>query len=278
MSAKTKPCPFDDRPAPAEWAEMRGGPQNFHLPLGGMPVTSKCSFYISGAEFFRLYDAVQYANSCGRLMNAELTISFDGSDARSQDFFRSFLARYRAWCEYRQIPCVYIYVWERPPNTRLHAHLQLHIPDNTQGKAVAWVRRTLDCIDPTSGDRLVADKKLAVRKAIDVVSQWAWFRYIVKGINPRLGNESVADTEIYRFARHFGIKGVAQGIIPFKRTGRSLQISDRAQRLAMKRGEFHRVGIFDWDSTFEEAWSDFWYRQFLARKERAAPSAISSLF
>ncbi|WP_224549414.1 hypothetical protein [Mesorhizobium sp. CA16] len=278
MSAKIKSSRFDNRPAPAEWAELRGGPKNLYLPFSGMPVSSKGSSYISAAELFRMYDAVQFANCSGWLMNTELTIAFGGSDARSRNVFRSFLARYRAWCDYQQIPCVYIYVWERPPNTRLHTHLQLHIPDNAQGKAASWAKRTLELVDPMSGERLVADKKLVARKSTDVASQWAWFRYLAKGIDPTIGVPGDVEVKDYRFARRFGIAGLAQGVIPFKRTGRSLQVSDQAQRQARTRGEFYRVGMMDWDSTFEEAWSDFWYRQFLARKERTYLSPVSSFF
>ncbi|TIO36458.1 hypothetical protein [Mesorhizobium sp.] len=278
MSAKTKASKLNDSPPPAEWAELRGGPDNLYIPFSGMPIRTKGSRYISAAEFFRLYDAVQLANSYGWLMNAELTISFGGSDARSQNAFRLFLARYRAWCDYQQVPCVYVYVWERPPNTRLHAHLQLHIPDNAQGKAAVWTPQTLELADPTNRECLVVDKKLVVRKSANVVSQWAWFRYITKGIDPRIGWQGDVGVENYQFARRFGIRGVAQGIIPFKRTGRSLQISDRAQRLAIIRGEFHPVGAMDGNSTFEETWSDYWYRQFQLRKERATPSATPRLF
>ncbi|MER9413177.1 hypothetical protein [Mesorhizobium sp. M0589] len=259
---------------PTTWAEVRLGPGNLFTPGSGMPITSKISSYISVNEFFRLYDAVQFANSCGWLMNVELTVAYQASDAQSLKAFRSFISRYRSWCEHHDVPCAYIYVWERPPNTPLHVHLHLHIPNRAQSKARAWLKLTLG----VSTSSPVASIGLDVRQPKDVVSQWIWFRYINKGIEPHISSKGDETCERYKFARQLGIRGIAQGQILFKRTGRSLQISDTAQQDAAARREFHLSGLMSWETPFEEIWSDYWFLQFTRRLQAANLPVISRLF
>ncbi|WP_156941284.1 hypothetical protein [Mesorhizobium sp. LSHC422A00] len=223
------------------------------------------SRYIGFGEFFALYDSVSYANSRGWLLNGELTLTFLSDEDESLKAFQKFTARYRSWCRHHGFPCVYTYVWERPPNTPLHVHLQLHMPDRGHLMARRWVAKSIELAgsNPSSPFK---SWKFSLGKRSSVRRQWYWFRYITKGIDPFMGVASHHRELAYAVARHLGIGGRAQGTLGIKRTGRSHAISDQAIKVAILKGEYRVLHELLNEVSFGEFWSDFWLQQYHSRK------------
>jgi hypothetical protein len=233
------------------WAPKHIGPTAIPAPLAGIPVGAKVSEHLSAGDFLRLYDAVAFANTRGWVMNVELTMTFHVPDNEALATFQDFMKRYRSWCGYKGIPCVAIYVWERPTSAPLHVHMQMFIPNEWHYAAKIWL--------PKMGQKGIASYKLRVRRTASVTNQWAWFRYLSKGLNPRLVDPASQTT----LAAHLRLKIRPQGLIGFRRSGRTKAISSGCQKAAIDRREFHFLGLLNWIAVdANEWWSDCWIRQY----------------
>lgn len=236
------------------WGPQHICPTAIPVPLAGLPIGTKVSEHLSADDFFRLYDAVAFANTRGWVMNVELTMTFHVPDNEALATFQNFMKRYRSWTHDKGIPCVAIYVWERPTGAFLHVHIQMFIPNEWHHALKKWLSRTTR--------RVVASFKLKVRRTATTTSQWIWFRYLAKGLHPLVCNP-VSQTTL---ASHLRLRVRPQGPIGFRRSGRTKAISSGCRDVAIHRGEFRLLGLPDWiDVEANEWWSDRWIKQFNSR-------------
>ena len=233
------------------WGPKHICPTAIPAPLAGLPIGAKVSEHLSAYDFFRLYDAVAFANTRGWVMNTELTMTFHTPDDKALATFQDFMKRFRSWCDYKDIPCVAIYVWERPTNAPLHVHMQMFIPNEWHYAAKMWL--------PKMTQKGIASCRPRVRRTASTTNQWAWFRYLFKGLDPRV-IDPVSETSL---TAHLRLKVRPQGPIGFRRSGRTKAISRGCQYAAIDRREFHFLGLNDWISVeADEWWSDRWIQQY----------------
>ncbi|MCA0278912.1 MAG: hypothetical protein LCH86_23200 [Proteobacteria bacterium] len=213
--------------------------------------------YITGDQFFELYDAVCFANSRNWVMNVTVDIQpgYLGIVGEGEIFraFRVWLARYRDWCSQRRIESVYIYVWERPRDKGLHVHMLCHIPDGLQTEFKSWACLSVQSLSKPGAYAAHLTPEVRRRKQATAENQWRPFKYRMKGLSPEvyLPGTGVMKTLVDQT----GIDAKPQGEITGKRVGSSRSISWKARKAAQIDGTFTPLAC-DGDTPASMFWTD----------------------
>ena len=176
----------------------------------------RSGIFITPRQLKIAHAAVEIANYHGLLMNVELTITpnavglskADEVDAIQRQFFKKFGGMCRRW----GISPRYNVVFEWGIRRGYHFHAAIALPPDTIGKFRRWIKpavfHLLSDGQPTSGLVFV---KVRAKPTLD--SQWRWFRYMMKGLDPEAVNR-----ERRRVADVVGISKLrSPGLWPFKR-------------------------------------------------------------
>lgn len=146
------------------------------------------SRYIRRDQVFDLYDAILFANYQGRVLNVEMTISWnvagitDPKDVNRA--FNVFRDRFRQFLAHRKCPALYYAVFENSKRMKLHTHIAAHVPDEHLPVFRDWWR-SIESEYPKgqSGTKMFV---VRTRKRTPIHSQWRWFQYLMKGMDPKL--------------------------------------------------------------------------------------------
>jgi len=194
------------------------------------PTMRKPSRYLRRRDFYDAYEAVLYANRFGYVFNVELTINWQRGGyllpAEVQLAQRDFNERYRKLCAYLKVTPLYHIVIENSSTIGYHAHIHMHFPHKIQPKLIKWIRASLLCPD---GKRFPkSEMKLRRHKDDHTRGQWYWFRYMMKGVDPRLTpNERIIRPAGATFNSEAGIKEYSTGPIVIKRLWQAKRLSRR---------------------------------------------------
>ncbi|MFS8035967.1 hypothetical protein ACI7BZ_03205 [Xanthobacter sp. AM11] len=146
------------------------------------------SRYIRRYQVFDLYDAICFANYKGAILNIELTISWKLAGISSPtDVNRAYnvlMDRFRKFMVQRRYPAYYYAVFENDRKIGYHNHIGLHVPNSLQAAFRRWIKNIeLEIVQGTTTGRLF---HIRLHKQSSVKSQWQWFKYCVKGLDPSL--------------------------------------------------------------------------------------------
>jgi hypothetical protein len=199
----------------------------------------KPSQHLTRHQFYNLWEAVQYANYRGYVMNFELTICWQKAGYATPDDveigFNHFIERLRKFCEYRRKPYTYYYaVIENGPSVGYHSHMHLHFPRKLHSKLIDWIRDTLTTPDGQPFPKSCYD--FDCRQDHDTEAQWFWFQYVVKALDPRFKRKErlIAQHHNFKtFNQAAGVKCRSTGPIAIKRV-RIAQVIARTKRRKTK--------------------------------------------
>ena len=197
--------------------------------VGGSPTDTPASppdftHAFGSAQVRRVYNALAFANRTGRILNAQLTVSWyllDRFDLDGQwQCFGTFYHNLKQWFRDLKAELVpdaadrrpwIVYVHENPGGARLHTHFGLVVPEPVRNQFNDSARGILErAAHVKIGDRNMAKLvRLRVRRANRhaCVGQWFWFHYMLKGANHseivakdgENGSYSLGDVMAYRY-------------------------------------------------------------------------------
>ncbi|MFG1181486.1 hypothetical protein [Xanthobacter versatilis] len=149
------------------------------------PATTK---YISRDQAIKLYSSILFANYQGVVLNVELTIAWKvanivSAKAVTQNLER-FLDRFRKFMAHRNLSAFYYAVHENGKTLGYHTHLALHVPDRYRKDFHRWWHNIDNASDGSDGTESFMNARF--HRDDSVHSQWRWFQYCMKGLDPRL--------------------------------------------------------------------------------------------
>lgn len=191
---------------------------------------------INDRQFDNAYEAVAFANRCGRIMNVHMTIAWstvgvvDDDDVAEAN--KRFLELFGKWCDGRGLPRSWIYVAERSRVRGLHLHIVANVPrDGYSDGPRSLTKWAQGCIRTVTGraplqKRGAKEKTIVVRhKEETLTTQWALFRYVMKGLAPDLTRRDSTDRRRVRLVKTVaGLRTKPQGRVTTKRVGTSRQL------------------------------------------------------
>ncbi len=184
--------------------------------------------FITREEASRVHRAIRYANFRGAIMNVELTITwtlagFETAEAIN-GAYEDLMERFRKFAEHHKIWSPYYAVFETGPEFGCHCHIGLHFPYALGKELRAWLRRTVRTVDGSPCLKRVVE--CTIRDEVSrpgakdnrFVAQHEWFRYCMKGLNPKVTRaeklEFGKDTTANRLA---GVDQRKTGCVEIKR-------------------------------------------------------------
>jgi hypothetical protein len=217
------------------------------------PQTRRGTRYIRRDQIIGLYTAIMFANYQGSVLNAEVTVSWRlagivGSKPVTAAF-NLFMDRYRKFMGHRKSPAHYYAVFENHSKIGYHSHMALHVPDKIRDAFHDWRRGVAaDLVDGADPGNLF---EVRVHKDDNVFSQWKWFQYCMKGLDPRL----------YRAEKEFGAKdlnslaGVLRretGFVEMQRVRISRSLGATARAKAQYAPPYYMTRA-DWKTRYSDA-------------------------
>lgn len=144
--------------------------------------------YISRDELCRLYEGILFANYQGAVLNAEVTFSwrlagYEGT-IQMNGALNRLLDRFRKFAAHREMKAYYYAVNEHGKHNGYHTHMSFHIPDKYRDDFRRWLSDINS--DTANARRTKGFIFLRTHKQDAVHSQWRWFQYCMKGLDPRL--------------------------------------------------------------------------------------------
>jgi hypothetical protein len=190
-----------------------------------------------GSQAENILDATSYLNfQYGVVLNTHIVLAHERSGIMDHDKAAELMSllfhRMRKWFHRRQQDALYIYVHENSPRHGFHTHVLLHVPGDLWGDFKAWFKGAVECLWGCP----LPDKMLNVghRRQRDfshqVMLQWIWVRYLLKGIWPGLGLVSVDNGEVRPVHEVLRLRPRPGGLVLCrKRSGVSSNIGHRAR-------------------------------------------------
>lgn len=213
---------------------------------------NKGSEFISLAQVANAFDALCFMNSFGVYMNVEMTVVprnalRGGMTFEAGAVYQSLMSRFSDMCYHRwalggvmPIPRWHITIFENSDDRGVHFHTALFVPEQAQASFKAWLRPSLTRIlmlDEVPNNVL----DFNIRSSPSSISQWKWFSYLMKGIDPTLkGKSGQALSEV------IGLEGGTRnpGKLFIKRVRVSEALSQKHRHACGHQGILSR---YDWD-------------------------------
>ncbi|MFG1430444.1 hypothetical protein V5F44_07465 [Xanthobacter sp. V2C-8] len=232
--------------------------------------------YISRDELFRVYGAILFANYMGEVLNVEMTIAWKLANiyepeavTRALDLF---LGRFRKFAAHRKFRTCYYTVHENDRKIGYHTHLALHVPDKYRDVFHRWWRGIETELDKGRDPEDIIFVKFHKEDAVH--SQWRWFQYCMKGLDPNLA-KSEAKREGWEKLDTNTLAGVWRretGRIPMKRVRLALAMGKKAQRDACYKQPFYIQNV-----RHEYKYSDAEYRRGLFERNETLRETVKAL-
>jgi hypothetical protein len=267
---------------PEGWSGLRWVPaaEDTTFDDEGTPTPPASAFTrkISAEDFDKLYTAICYANSCGWILNVEMTVTWPLLGCRSDTEAGGALAHllhlmYHFCSDKRGLPFVVVWVMERGPERGLHTHFAAHLPAAVKPEFLRWLGRALETVtgvDPDAvrvrspdGQRL-RPLHCDFRSSYSALSQWRWFKYMMKGIDPVPDNVDLASNSVQKLWRVLGVRPEPVGLMSTQRVGVTRSIGRGARDAASFHSPF-RAG--------EPLFTDDCYRFWLDAQAGGAPAS-----
>lgn len=192
--------------------------------------------YISRVELEKTHKGICFANYLGYILNVNITLSLSGMGYRTfqeidkaqrgfEELLRKKITRYGVpYLAYTVLEAGVIHGW--------HAHMGLYVPAERAGNFKAWLKRRIGKMSRTDVPNVY---HLDGFRADPITSQWKWFSYLMKGLDPRLTEDEQAMFPDQHATPHwlFGVRTFEySGYIPIQRVRRSETISLAKQKSA----------------------------------------------
>ena len=230
------------------------------------PTTSRRrpTFEMPRDDFYLLYDSVLYANYLGRVMNFDLTVSWQkGGYAMPDDVdigFSGFVERFRKFCQYWGQPAYYYAVFENGPTVGYHSHIHLHFPHELQPKLIEWLQSTL--VTPNGDPFPRSCYEWKRHKDDHTVSQWWGFRYAVKALDPKFSHaDRPASQNFKTFSEAVGVRHKPTGPLVIKRVRLAREIALAAR----KKARYYVKNLFS--LPLEDRYGNHEYRRGIGDRE-----------
>lgn len=158
------------------------------LSLGSAPAVPAGATIcdISRERFINLYSGVAFANRCGCVMNAHLTVAWTLlglSDEEAFDWaFEMMQDRIRDWFGRAHSTPVWMYSNERSVRSGLHTHWLLSVPPEGAVSFGAWAGETFLTRCGAMGS---PENAIRLDPISNMFGQWRLFQYLCKGIKQR---------------------------------------------------------------------------------------------
>ncbi len=220
------------------------------------PVRRRPSRYIDRKTFYRIYEGIQFANYQGAVMNAELSVNWEMAGYSSPEdidqAFEALTQRWRKYCAHRELPNFYYGVFENGKEYGYHSHLHLHVPQWTRKFFRRWLATALMLPDRSPMPSTMFEVRL--HKDDHFIGQWQWFKYLMKGVDPKL-NQSERDTHGQKtFNQVMGVFRQAGGQVCIKRVRYSRSMGPKAMALVGYRAPFIGDLLTPWD---KYTWAEY---------------------
>lgn len=194
------------------------------------PATSR---YISRSAFERTFKGICWANRQGFILNVEQTINWTKMGyqrpAEVDRIFQKYSAAQRHAIRRLGQPYFRCAVFENHAEYGLHTHEAVYIHRNVIDVYSEWLDTHIAGINLASyPDALDTD----LRRKPCAVRQWEWFKYYMKGLDPKLVPHETRNIEIPLGATAnslFGVKRENCGLVPFDRVRLSRSMLAKAQ-------------------------------------------------
>lgn len=233
--------------------------------------SSKYSEYIHRDDLFRAYEGIRFANYLGYTLNVELTVcweceGYEGDEAVDAAF-RMFIDRFKKFVRYQKSRPFYWAVFENGPSVGLHSHMALHVQDSWARDFRRWLTGALRKPDGTP----LLTYSTRIHRGWHVNSQWPWFKYAFKGLNPALlPDEECQFPQGTTLNSLAGVRRDYTGAVSIKRVRIARSMLTKAQQEANYRMPPSLAGL-----PMNERYSDSEYRRGAA--DRLAAETMRAL-
>lgn len=217
--------------------------------------------HITRSQCSSVYDAVLFANYSGSTLNNMMTIVWKYAALHTEEDicaeYKKLLDRLRKFLEYHGCPVHYYAVFENGPKEGYHTHIAIHVPDRIRTEFKKWRASNAArlCVDPQTIPRQM---HVHMRRDNHIRSQWAIFRYLMKGLDPQLlRREAKAYQHMRRKTANylFGVMQRDTGLVAMDR----VHIARALQPAARFKAEYERPYRID-EVPYERRYSAEMYR------------------
>lgn len=232
--------------------------------------------YVSRIDLEKTHKGICFANYSGYFLNVNLTLNFSGMGFTTYEeidnAYRDFeeVLRKKIGVGYK-VPFFAYAVFECGPIHGCHVHIGVHVPAHRCSNFKAWLDRRIRRMSKTYS---LGVHHLDGFRSDPTTSQWKWFSYLMKGLDPRLTEDEEAMFAGTTVTPHW-LYGVQRyqygGYIPFSRVRRSRSISAAAQKAV---GYAPEVNLYYNESN--KRYSDHEYRRGIEDRSRAEVTAMLS--
>jgi hypothetical protein len=215
------------------WIQPEQKVATYVVPAGKS--RAELSRKISLDEFDNVHSAACFANSRGWVLNVGLDITWGCLQLKDETkigkALSKFLELFRHFCDYRGLPCVWIYCNERGVTHGLHTHLAIHLPFPVRSEFRRWRDETaLRTISGSTNFPRQARQDNWGQNG-NVEGQKRRLRYCLKGIDPSIAFYWTDDPDDRVLLwREAGIEPEPVGIMSIDRIGVSKSIGPGARK------------------------------------------------
>ncbi|MFG1348826.1 hypothetical protein [Xanthobacter autotrophicus] len=247
-------------------------PEIFEKSLRKLVITR----YITRGQCANVYDAILFANYFGSTLNVMITVVWKYAGLYTEDdicaAYEGLIDRLRKFLEYHGCPPHYYAVFENGAKEGYHTHIAVHIPDRIRAEFKEWRAKNAArlCVDPQTISRQM---HVHMRRDNHIRSQWAIFKYLMKGLDPRLRRwELKMNPHLPRKTANYylGVKQRDTGRVAMSR----VHIARGLQPAARRKAGYERPYGID-EVPFERRYSDYMYRSPLAIETARALQALT---
>jgi hypothetical protein len=192
------------------------------------------SDHIEFEDVAQAYRAIALANCRGCVMTTRVDITWSTLDLTNEiiirDHFRAFLDWMRRWLDRHADWPAYLWTFELGKSRGLHTHMLVYVPDDLGTVFRREAKRVLSEIVKRPLLETAQSETMRIRpRGPDINTQWIRFRYMMKGIDPRLGWPQ-SDGDHKTVAERTGIKPKDSGLVLGKRVGVSRELDKESQK------------------------------------------------
>ncbi|GGF74650.1 hypothetical protein GCM10007301_38140 [Azorhizobium oxalatiphilum] len=190
--------------------------------------------YITFDQFLRAYHAVQYSNYQGFVLNAHLTMSWKYAGAttaaEAERLNTKAMDRIRKFLHHRGVPFHYFGVFENGVQHGCHFHSGIHVPKRLMQQFYKCLKNIVHDFGPSDIEGCLVH--VGVRADDHIVSQWKWFRYCMKGLDPEIPRGVFPDGYDGDMNSALGLKKQNTGVVEMDRVRIARALGPQARSLA----------------------------------------------
>jgi len=223
----------DDAKAAAYYATINSKETERRMSLLGPPAAN-------------IMDGVSYFNfEYGKVLTTHIVLASGQTgivdhDKASERIWK-LLHRVRKWFARRGQEAFFVFVHENSARHGFHTHLLLHVGSDVLPKFMKWFPKAVECLwgSPLPDNLLHIRHRHQRNFSHQIMLQWIWVRYLLKGIKPELGLVNPITGEVKPAREVLRLRPRPGGLVLCrKRAGVSSNIGRRARDKAGYRSLF----------------------------------------